>query len=201
MVWFGSLILFRLKFLCILHPGAEQVQACTALSHCVHFALSKTRLCKLGPAPHRDLKSREILYRAGPMIQTKPWVLLLLKFVRILHLGAEQDQAAPVPCLRQGKVYTMPRSPPPDTSTCPATLFCQSSSTHSLSICQSSLNLAQSVTMNRYFFQNQFYQNIFSNFTTSVQFGETEGVNISEAGGLTSWCRHGSPRVVFTDFR
>ena len=30
------------------------------------------------------------------MIQTKPWVLLLLKFLCILHQGAEQDQAAPV---------------------------------------------------------------------------------------------------------
>ena len=30
------------------------------------------------------------------MIQTKPWALLLLKFLWILHLGAEQDQAAPV---------------------------------------------------------------------------------------------------------
>ena len=30
------------------------------------------------------------------MIQTKPWVLLLLKFLWILHPSAEQDQAAPV---------------------------------------------------------------------------------------------------------
>ena len=30
------------------------------------------------------------------MIQTKPWVLLLLKFLWILHPGAEQDQAASV---------------------------------------------------------------------------------------------------------
>ena len=64
--------------------------------HCVHFALSKTRLWKLGPAPRPDIKSREILKGAGPMIQTKPWVLLLLKFLWILPHGAEQDQAAPV---------------------------------------------------------------------------------------------------------
>ena len=71
-------------------------QSQSVQGHCVHFALSKTRLCKLGPAPRRDVKSREIFKGAGPMIQTKPWVLLLLKFLWILHPSAEQDQAAPV---------------------------------------------------------------------------------------------------------
>ena len=47
----------------------------------------------LGPAPRRDVEYRE---RAGPMIKNKPWALLLIKYLWILHPGAEQDQAAPV---------------------------------------------------------------------------------------------------------
>ena len=45
MVWFGSWVLLFFKFVWILHPGAEQVQAYTALSstrQSVHNALGLT---------------------------------------------------------------------------------------------------------------------------------------------------------------
>ena len=47
----------------------------------------------LGPAPRPDVKSREILKGAGPMVWFGSWVLLCLKFLWILHPGAEQVQA------------------------------------------------------------------------------------------------------------